>query len=346
MADVHLNVSNNAPAAAPSICGGAVTVTWTATSSCEPNVTATSTFTIPAAPAVVLTAPANFTATTCQTQAQIDAAYATWLAGVTSSGGCNLTVTNNAPAAAPSICGGAVTVTWTATSSCEPNVTATSTFTIPAAPPVVLTAPANFTATSCQTQAQIDAAYATWLAGVTSSGGCNLTVTNNAPAAAPSICGGAVTVTWTATSSCEPNVTATSTFTIPAAPPVVLTAPANFTATSCQTQAQIDAAYATWLAGVTSSGGCNLTVTNNAPAAAPSICGGAVTVTWTATSSCEPNVTATSTFTIPAAPAVVLTAPANFTATSCQTQAQIDAAYATWLAGVTSSGGCTLSCFQ
>ena len=258
MADVHLNVTNNAPAAAPSICGGAVTVTWTATSSCEPNVTATSTFTIPAAPPVVLTAPANFTATTCQTQAQIDAAYATWLAGVTSSGGCNLTVSNNAPAAAPSICGGAVTVTWTATSSCEPNVTATSTFTIPAAPPVVLTAPANFTATTCQTQAQIDAAYATWLAGVTSSGGCNLTVTNNAPAAAPSICGGAVTVTWTATSSCEPNVTATSTFTIPAAPPVVLTAPANFTATTCQTQAQIDAAYATWLAGVTSSGGCTL----------------------------------------------------------------------------------------
>ena len=90
----------------------------------------------------------------------------------------------------------------------------------------------------------------------------------------------------------------------------------------------------------------HLTVTNNAPAAAPSICGGAVTVTWTATSSCEPNVTATSTFTIPAAPPVVLTAPANFTATSCQTQAQIDAAYATWLAGVTSSGGCTLKCYQ
>src|SRR4026209_3059949 len=114
---------NHPRAAPPPITGGSVSVTWTATSSCEPNVTVSATFTVPAAPAVVLTAPANFTATTCQTQAQIDAAYAAWLAGVTSSGGCTLNVTNNAPAAAPSICGGTVTVTWTATRSSGPTLT-------------------------------------------------------------------------------------------------------------------------------------------------------------------------------------------------------------------------------
>src|SRR4029453_4406046 len=100
----------------------------------------------------------------------------------TNSGGCNVTVTNNAPAA-PSACGGTASVTWTATSSCAPNVTATATFTVPAAATVTLTAPSNTTVASCQTQPQINAAYASWLTGFTNSGGCNVSVTNNAPAA-------------------------------------------------------------------------------------------------------------------------------------------------------------------
>jgi hypothetical protein len=115
---------------------------------------------------------------------------------------------------------GSFTLTLIITDANGCTSTCSQTFDI-TTPPVVLTAPADFTATSCQTQAQIDAAYASWLAGVTSSGGCTLNVTNNAPAAAPSICGGAVTVTWTAASPCEPNVTASATFTVPAVTPII-----------------------------------------------------------------------------------------------------------------------------
>src|SRR5438034_467807 len=112
----------------------------------------------------------------------------------------------------PLACGGTATVTWTATSSCAANVTASATFTVPNATTVSLTAPSNTTTTSCQTQAAVNTAYNTWLTGVTNSGGCNVSVTNNSTGA-PLACGGTATVTWTATSSCAANVTASATFT-------------------------------------------------------------------------------------------------------------------------------------
>ena len=139
---------------------------------------------------------------------------------------------------------GSFTLTLIITDANGCTSTCSQTFDI-TTPPVVLTAPADFTATSCQTQAQIDAAYASWLAGVTSSGGCTLNVTNNAPAAAPSVCGGAVTVTWTAASPCEPNVTASATFNVPAVTPVVITTPVATTVNACDfaNQAALDAAF-------------------------------------------------------------------------------------------------------
>ncbi|MBV6473141.1 MAG: hypothetical protein JPMHGGIA_01414 [Saprospiraceae bacterium] len=332
----YATMTNNAGAAPPA-CGGSTTVTWTVTSSCEPNVTCAAVFTVSPAPAVVLNCPANQTEAACQTQAAIDAAFATWLTTVSFSGGCNATMTNNAGTAPPA-CGGSTTVTWTVTSSCEPNVTCAAVFTVTDAPAVVLTCPTNQTEPSCQTQAAIDVAFATWLTTASYSGGCNATMTNNAGAAPPP-CGGSTTVTWTVTSSCEPNVTCSAVFTVADAPAVVLNCPANNTQTSCQTQAAVDAAYSAWLASATFSGGCNAAVSNNA-GAAPNACGGSTTVIWTVTSSCEPNVTCSAVFTVTDAPAVVLNCPANQTEAACQSQAAIDAAYSAWLASATSSGGC------
>jgi hypothetical protein len=124
---------------------------------------------------------------------------------------------------------------------------------------------------------------------------------------------------------------------------VVLTAPANVTEAACQTQAQIDTKYTAWLAQATATGGCSVTVTNNSTAA-PSACGGVATVTFTATSaSCSTPETKTATFTVTAAPAVVLTAPANVTEAACQTQAQIDTKYTAWLAQATATGGCSVT---
>ncbi|MBK8955439.1 MAG: T9SS type A sorting domain-containing protein [Saprospiraceae bacterium] len=329
-------ISNNS-AGAPPACGGSVTVTWTVTSTCEGPVTCSASFTVPAAPAVVLNCPTNSTQAACQSQASIDAAYNTWLTTVSFSGGCNADISNNASGAPPA-CGGSTTVIWTVTSSCAAPVTCSASFTVTAAPAVVLTCPVNNTQAACQNQAAIDAAYATWLTTVSFSGGCNAAISNNA-GPAPAACGGSTTVTWTVTSSCAGPVTCSASFTVTAAPAVVLNCPANNTQASCQTQAAIDAAYSAWLNAATSSGGCNAAVSNNGTGAPPA-CGGSTTVTWTVTSSCEGPVTCSASFTVTAAPPVVLNCPANNTQAACQTQAAIDAAYNTWLNSTTSSGGC------
>jgi hypothetical protein len=180
---------------------------------------------------VVLTAPANFTATTCQTQAQVDAAYATWLAGVTSSGGCTLNVTNNAPAAAPSICGGTVTVTWTAISSCEPNVTASATFTVPAAPPVVLTCPPS--QTFCEVAGNSYTIPSLVTSGNCSGGSLDITyqVTGATTRAGTGtdasgvFNAGVSTITWTVTDACGNTSTCTTSVTINPLPVPVITGP-------------------------------------------------------------------------------------------------------------------------
>ncbi len=82
-----------------------------------------------------------------------------------------------------------------------------------AATPIVLTVPLNKTEACCQSQAIINASYTAWLASVTYSGGCNLIVTNNSNGV-PSACGGSVTVTWTAKSSCQVDVVESATFAV------------------------------------------------------------------------------------------------------------------------------------
>ncbi|MBK9016252.1 MAG: hypothetical protein IPM82_20500 [Saprospiraceae bacterium] len=204
-------------------------------------------------------------------------------------------------------------MTFTYNSSCAPlTTTCTATFTVTAAATVVLTCPTSTTTAACQTQAAVNTAFANWLATASASGGCNGVLTNNNQGP-PSICGGSTTVTFTYSSSCAPlTTTCTATFTVTAAPTVVLTCPAPTTASACLTQAQMNTAYASWLASATATGGCNGSLTNNAPAA-PLICNPnaqTITVNFTYTSSCTPTTTTcTSTFTVPAYP--TYNVPAN-----------------------------------
>ena len=267
-------------------------------------------------PPVVLTAPADFTATSCQTQAQIDAAYASWLAGVTSSGGCTLNVTNNAPAAAPSVCGGAVTVTWTAASPCEPNVTASATFNVPAVTPVVITTPVATTVNACDfaNQAALDAAFQAWLATASVTGGCAPVLTNNATGAGTLCTGGAITVTFTATDLCQ-SPTATATFTVTPAPAVTYNQPADANVASCTftNQAAVDAAMAAWVTqqttAIAAAGGCAPQVTSDFTNQSINLCaGGTVTITWTITDKCQ-TATVDAIYTVTPAPPVQLTCP-------------------------------------
>ncbi len=283
---------------APDRCGGSRDVTWTVVDDCGQSQSCTNTFTVPAPPTVVLTCPTNTTATACQTQAAVNSAYAAWLATAIGSGGCNGSLTNNSQGAPPA-CGGSATVTFTYTSTCAPlTSTCQATFTVPNASAVTLTCPSNTTTTACQTQAAVDAAYAAWLATATGNGGCNGNLTNNSTGA-PSACGGSKTVTFTYTSSCAPlTSTCQATFIVPNSPAVVLTCPTNQSIAGGQTQAAVDAAYATWLATAFGSGGCNGSLTNNSTGA-PLACGDSKTVTFTYTSSCVPlTSTCQATFTV------------------------------------------------
>jgi Secretion system C-terminal sorting domain len=259
-------------------------VTFTYTSSCSPlTTTCTATFTVAAPPTVQLTCPINTTVGACQTQAAINAQFNAWLATASASGGCNGVLTNNNQGA-PSNCGGNTVVTFTYTSSCFPfTTTCTATFTVAAPPTVQLTCPAPMVMNPCSTQAQVNAAYAAWLASATASGGCNGVLTNNNTLAAPTICNtGSVTrtVTWTYTSTCSPfTTTCTSTFTLPAYPD--FTVPANGAATvACPAQATqpVPPVVLNGCGGVITPTGP--VVTNNPN---PLTCEGTRTYTWTYT---------------------------------------------------------------
>ncbi|MBK8565493.1 MAG: DUF11 domain-containing protein, partial [Saprospiraceae bacterium] len=334
----------------PSSCGGTKTLTLTYTSSCAAPLTCTSTFTIPAPTAPVLTCPTNQSEPFGQTQAQINAAFATWLATASGTGGCNGVLSNNNVGAPPAT-GGSTTVTFTYaqnppstpfSGACPfSTLTCQATFTVSATPPAVLTCPVNTTTAACQTQAAVNAAFATWLATASGTGGCNGVLTNN-NTGGPAACGGSTTVTFTYTSTCAPlTTTCQATFTVAAPPNMTISCPVPTTVAACQTQAAVNAQFAAWLATVNGQGGCGYFIEDDAGGTAPSACGGSKTVTYTAHSDCAPfTMTCQSTFTVTAAPPVVLTCPTNTTAAACQTQAAVNTAFATWLATATASGGC------
>ena len=113
-------------------------------------------------------------------------------------------------------------------------------------------------------------------------------LTNNATGAGTLCTGGAITVTFTATDLCEAP-TATATFTVTPATPVVITTPVATTVNACDyaDQAALDAAFQAWLATASVTGGCAPVLTNNATGAGTLCTGGAITVTFTATDLCE-----------------------------------------------------------
>jgi hypothetical protein len=237
-------LNNNAPSTPPSACGGYVDVTWTYTSAsaCAPvtcglqtnygSTTCTKRFTVTAAPAVTFNCGSNVTVPSCSTQAQVNTAWASFLASTTVSGGCSTGVlTNNAPSTPPSSCGGYVDVTWTYTSAsaCAPvtcggqtnygTTTCTKRFTVTGGGLVDVTGPCNVMYTNCSfsNQAALNCAFATWLAQFqTLSSGCGATVScgsstggavavfSGDPRVAPSLLnGGVVRVTYSIAGSCN-----------------------------------------------------------------------------------------------------------------------------------------------
>src|SRR5678816_2363001 len=146
------------------------------------------------------------------------------------------------------------------------------------------------------------------LTGFTSSGGCNRQASYGSPVA-PNRCGGTTNVTYTVSGDCAQTQTCSSSFTVDNATAVQYNCPAPSSAGSCSTQAQVDAAFAAWLTGFTSSGGCDRSASYGSPVA-PNRCGGSTSVTYTVTSSCEATRTCSSSFSVTNATAVQYNCPA------------------------------------
>ncbi|WP_333667251.1 hypothetical protein, partial [Flavobacterium sp.] len=119
--------------------------------------------------------------------------------------------------------------------------------------------------------------------------------------------------------------------------PIEIHCSANVSTSACAyvDQAALDAAFATWVAGFTATGGNGTLITSGLNGlVAPTLCtGGSVTVNFSASDSCGKQAACSGTFTITAAPAVVVNQPANSTTSACAyaNQAAVDAAFAQWL---------------
>ena len=240
-------MTNNAPTIAPSTCGGYVDVTWTyrTNNNCGQSVscggqtsnngtiTCTKRFTVASPSAVTFNCGSNVTLPSCKTQAQVNAAWLSFLCSTTVSGGCSTgTLTNNAPSVAPSACGGYVDVTWTYRSNNDcgqtitcggvtsqaSTITCTKRFTVTAGGGVDVAGPSSvsYAGSSFYSQAAVNTAFNNWLCQFrTIASGCgSCAVFSGDNRCAPSWCnGGSVTVTYSISGNCNSD-SVTATFTI------------------------------------------------------------------------------------------------------------------------------------
>ncbi len=350
---------SNGGGSAPALCaGGMTTVTWTITDLCETISTITANFNLTAPTAVTWTAPSDANEDACDyaDQAAVDQAFTAWIAAqsaaIAPGGGCTPQLSNGG-GSAPALCTGGMTmVSWTITDLCETISTISASFNLMAPNAVTWTAPSDANEDACDyaDQAAVDAAFSAWIAAqsaaIAPGGGCTPQLSNGG-GSAPALCtGGMTTVTWTITDLCETISTISANFNLTAAPAITISCPADATEPACQSQAAIDAAFSNWLSQFTGGGGCNATGSFSPMSpTAPSNCGGVTVVTWTVDDSgdgsiCTSPMSCTRSFTVNLAPAITISCPADVTEPACQSQAAIDAAFASWILAFSGDGGC------
>ena len=308
-------------------------------------------------PELTVNCPGNMTMPACSTQEQINTAFAAWKAGFSYGGGVppiteSYAYTGGAVIGSnlnsllpPNICGGSVSITYTATDYCEQTDSCSATFTVTAPPALVISDVQNMTVNACSyaNQAAVNAAFNTWLQGFTVSGGCNPQGSYGTPVA-PLLCaGGYVDVTYNVTDLCGSG-SDTARFTLNAPPAVTVSDVQNMTTSAClyANQAAVDAEFAAWLTGFTTGGGCNPVGSFVGTPVAPDLCGGSTMVTYNVTDLCDNTKQDVATFTITAPPALVISNVQDLTIPGCYygSQGALNTAFTNWLAGFTVSGGC------
>jgi hypothetical protein len=166
--------------------------------------------------------------------------------------------------------------------------------------PIVFTCATDKTEAACQTQGVINSSFAAWLLTTTASGCSGTLTTVPVTPVAPSACGGYVDVIWTYTSDCEANYSCTKRFTVTAPATLTIACPTDPNLAACSSAGDIATAYAAWVAGFQTSGGCNVTTNIASVPALPDLTnGGQLTFNYQVTSSCAPyTLNCNSTFTV------------------------------------------------
>jgi hypothetical protein len=299
-----------------------------------------------ATPELVVGKPADMNVSACEyrDQAALDAAFAMWLTEFTVSGGCTPTASYGTPVAPVLCAGGSTLVTYSYSDVCESG-TVTASFTVNKPAPIVVGKPADYTkaAEEFLSQDEVDAAFAAWLTGFTVTGGCDPEGSYGTPSA-PSICGESKVVTYTVTDLCESDVVS-ATFTITSANQLVISYPSDVEASACDfaDQADLEADFALWLQGFSVSGGINPSGTYGTTVTPVFCAESSIRVIYEVTDVCGSG-SVQATYTVHAPSELVVTSPGNLTVPACQydTQAEIDAAFASWLEGFGVTGGCNL----
>ena len=268
------------------------------------------------------------------------------LSGFSVSGGINPQYTIIGSPVAPYYCGGSIEVTWEVTDFCYNTTLHKATFTITPPPAVVVIPVSDKTVMACTyaDQAAADAAFAAWKGGFSVSGGINPQYTIIGSPVAPSFCGGSITVTWEVSDRCYNTTMYSATFTITAPSAVIPIKPNDYSKSACffANQAEVDDAFAMFIGQFGVSGGCNPSGSVDELLSAPTLCtGGSVIVTYYWSDLCSSN-QEVATFTITAPPAVIATAPQDYSNSACVlgSQAAVNNAFTLFKNGFTVSGGC------
>ena len=289
-----------------------ISITYIAYDDCNAD-TCSSTFTVPAHPQISVACPDPVLMGACDSQHVIDAAYAQWLSEFQTTSVCNYIVTDLTPwQNPPSACydfDTTIAITYIAYDDCNAD-TCSSTFFVPAHPQISVSCPDPVIMGACDSQHVINAAYAQWLSEFQTTSVCNYIVTDLTPwQNPPSACydfDTTIAITYIAYDDCNAD-TCSSTFFVPAHPPVMVNCPANYTAGGCDTQEEIDNAYSAWLAGFSVNAICAYDSLDLTPfEIAPSACldhDTTVTITFWAQDECTYDA-CTATFTIPAQPSM------------------------------------------
>jgi hypothetical protein len=287
----------------------------------------------------------------CSSYASILAAYNTWKAGFSHSGGVN-PVTDNI-AAIPALpanfncTGGTLVFNYKVTDFCGKIDSCQSTFSVGSPPALLVNCPNAVNLTACTSQTDITTAYNNWLAGFSFSGGCNATSNINAvpPLPANAHCNGtSLSFTFSVNSDCETH-SCSSTFNVTAPATLIVNCPAPVTLNSCTPAADILIAYNAWKAGFTYSGDCNVTTNMASFPALPAnahCMGAALSFTYVATGDCSSK-NCTSTFNVAAPAELIVNCPAPVNLSGCTSASAITTEYNAWKAGFSYSGDCNVT---